>query len=146
MDVEDFRLALARKSAFADDHGGARCLGELLTFIERGDCPPSWVDPTGEHRKTFNNGRSAIIKVVAEVVGEDKNMAVLWDDSDPQKPGGAFVEQMVSWIRSRGDLQGSRREDTLACATVCLGNVIRKGEHLDAHSLDVLNTADDAKI
>jgi len=37
---------------------------------------------------------------VVEVSGDDRNLDLLWDDSDDSRPGGEFVSRMVDWIRA----------------------------------------------
>lgn len=93
IDVEDVRLSLARGLAFPDgEHGGVACLSDLLTFVDKGDYPPFWsVESPGDlaaKEKAFDLGKAAIVKAIVEVAGEEKNTDTLWDDSEPDKPGG----------------------------------------------------------
>jgi hypothetical protein len=125
LDDEDVRLSLARGTAFPDEHGGVRCLAEILEFIDLGDYPPLWKDLPGEsvqHERTFDLCKAALIKAVVEIAGEEKSVDVLWDDSDEKQPGGTLVGQMVQWVkRNKG------RDDLLVCATLTLGNLLRHG-------------------
>jgi len=130
LDDEDVRLSLARGTAFPDEHGGVRCLVEILEFIERGDYHPLWKDLPGEsaqRERTFDLCKAALIKAVVEIAGEEKSVDVLWDDSDEKQPGGTLVGQMVQWIKKNKDLKDSNRDDLLVCATLTLGNLLRHG-------------------
>jgi len=133
MDVEDVRLSLARGLTFPGEHGGIACLSDMLTFVDMGEFPPPWHFEPAE-RQTMEKGfafcKAAIIKCVVEVSGDDKNTDILWDDSDDTKPGGEFVDRMVRWIRTHKALKETHRDDLIICATLSLGNVIRR----DAHS------------
>lgn len=129
IDVEDVRLSLARGLTFPDgEHGGVPCLSELLTFVEKGDHPPYW---TTEERlskeKGFDLGKGALVKAIVETAGEEKNTDTLWDESEPEKPGGEFVSRMVEWIRTHRSLKETNRDDLVICATLSLGNICRRG-------------------
>jgi hypothetical protein len=130
LDDEDVRLSLARGLAFPDEHGGVRCLSNILDFIDHGDYHPLWKDLPGEvaqRERSFDFCKAALIKAVIEVAGEEKNGDVLWDDSNPEQPGGALVAQMVQWIKANKDLKDRNRDDLLVCATMTLGNLLRHG-------------------
>lgn len=130
LDDEDVRLSLARGTSFPDEHGGVRCLAEIIEFIERGDYHPLWKDlpgDGGQRERAFDFCKAALIKAVVEVAGEEKNVDVLWDDSDEKQPGGPLVGQMVQWIKKHKDLKDSNRDDLLVCATLTLGNLLRHG-------------------
>lgn len=140
LDVEDARLALARGLAFPEgEHGGVRCLEDILTFVEHGDHPPLWAEElSAEERqrreKAFAFCKAAAIKVVVEVAGDDKNTDVLWDESEPGTPGGPFVWKMVQWLRKHKDLKATGRDDLVICATLSLGNICRR----EAHSITMV--------
>lgn len=130
LDDEDVRLSLARGLAFPDEHGGVSCLAEILEFIDRGDYHPLWSDLPGDgaqRKRTFDFCKAALIKAVVEIAGEEKNVDVLWDDSDEKLPGGALVGKMVQWIKRHKDLKDNNRDDLLVCATLTLGNLLRHG-------------------
>ena len=128
IDVEDVRLSLARGMTFPEEHGGVACLSELLTFVEKGDYPPYWTpEERPSKEKGFDLGKGAIVKAIVEVAGEEKNIDTLWDDSEPDKPGGEFVSRMVGWIRTHTSLKETNRDDLLICATLSLGNICRRG-------------------
>jgi hypothetical protein len=130
LDDEDVRLSLARGTAFPDEHDGVHCLTEMLEFIDRGDYHPLWKDLSGDgtqRERTFDFCKAALIKAVVEIAGEEKNVDVLWDDSDEKQPGGALVGQMTQWIKKHKDLKEDNREDLLVCATLTLGNLLRHG-------------------
>jgi hypothetical protein len=130
LDDEDVRLSLARGTAFPEEHGGVRCLTEILDFIDRGNYPPLWKDLPGDgvqRERTFDFCKAALIKAVVEIAGEEKNVDVLWDDSDEAQPGGPLVGQMAQWIKTHKDLKDSNRDDLLVCATLTLGNLLRHG-------------------
>jgi hypothetical protein len=130
LDDEDVRLSLARGTAFPDEHDGVRCLGEILEFIDRGDYHPLWKDLPGDgvqRERTLDFCKAALIKAVVEIAGEEKNVDVLWDDSDEKQPGGTLVGQMVQWIKTHKDLKDNHRDDLLVCASLTLGNLLRHG-------------------
>ena len=130
MDDEEVRLSLARGLAFPSEHEGMPCLSEMLAFVDRGDYPPYWSEDPAEistRRKSFDHCKAAIIKAIVELSGEEKNTDVLWDDSNPEKPGGEFVDTMVQWIRKHKSLKETNRDDLIICATLSLGNLVRRG-------------------
>lgn len=133
MDLEDIRLALARGLTRADELDGVPCLAEMLRFVAAGDYPPHWAAAPAERaarEKGFDRCKAAVIKAVVEIAGEEKNTEVLWDGADPARPGGVFVERMVSWIREHRDVENPKnRNDLVVCATLSLGNVVRRGAH-----------------
>lgn len=113
----------------------------MLAFIEHGapfHLPSSDATEQESKEKTMGRCKAAIINAVTEVTGDKKNIDVLWDDSDRQRPGGRFVEKMVGWIRDNKHAVVSKaegaRDDLVICASVAVGNVARKGESLLAHS------------
>jgi hypothetical protein len=132
LDAEDIRLSLARGVSFPDgEHGGVRCIEELCAFMERGSYPPYWAfespQEQARRRKAFDFCKAALVKGLVEVAGEEKNTDVLWDDSEKEKPGGSLVSILVSWIKEHKSLGPEAREDLLICATLCLGNLVRRG-------------------
>ena len=130
LDDEDVRLSLARGMTFPDEHDGVRCLAEILEFIDRGDYCPLWKDQpndSAQRERSFDFCKAALIKAVVEIAGEEKNVDVLWDDSDQKQPGGALVAQMVQWIKTHKELKEKNRDDLLVCATLTLGNLLRHG-------------------
>lgn len=128
MDVEDMRLSLARGLTFPAEHGGVPCLSDMLTFIELG--VPFCLSPgdRATRDKAFGQCKAAVIRAVVEVAGDEKNTDVLWDDSDPQMPGGEFVAKLVDWVRTHKNLKEGGRDDLIVCATLSLGNIARRGE------------------
>lgn len=135
LDVEDIRLSLARGMSFPDEHGGIPCLTHMLAFLDRGDYPPFWSSESSGERstmeKSFDFCKAAVVKAVVEVAGDEKNIHTLWDESDAAKPGGAFVNIMVQWIRTHRSLKDTNRDDLIICATLSVGNLVRR----DAHAL-----------
>lgn len=131
IDVEDIRLSLARGMTFPDEHGGVGCLAEILRFIDQGDHHPLWASESQaeqtKKQKAFDLYKAAMVKSVVELAGEEKNTDVLWDESDPEKPGGVFISQMVNWIKSQKNLKEQDRDDLVICATLSLGNLVRFG-------------------
>ncbi|KAF8959042.1 hypothetical protein BDZ97DRAFT_2045486 [Flammula alnicola] len=136
LDVEDFRLELARASCYPEDTKAVPCLTTILHFIEYGAYPPLWKSPIFDDadrknkEKAFDICKAALIKSVVEVFGEEKNEDVLWNDSDPAHPGGLFVERFVQWIKGYIETvearSGSYRDDMAICASLSLGNLVRK--------------------
>ena len=144
LDVEDIRLSLARGLHFPAEHSGVPCLSIILDFIENGTYPLSWnlpvIDAADRKRKSkaFDICKAALIKTVVEVAGEEGNEDVLWDDSEPAKPGGDFVDRMVNWLkRYVNDMDTADRDpekalmadrdDMAICASLALGNLSRRG-------------------
>ena len=129
LDVEDVRLSLARGLTFPDEHDGVPCLSDMLNFLDCGEYPPWWAgDPDrAGYERSFENCKAGIIKAVVEVAGEQKNTDILWDESEDDKPGGEFVSWMIRWIR-KADQKG--KEGLVICATLAVGNLVRRGEVL----------------
>ncbi|KAH7916041.1 hypothetical protein BJ138DRAFT_1229379, partial [Hygrophoropsis aurantiaca] len=142
LDVEDVRLSLARGFQFPAEHNGVPCLSSMLDFIETGNYAPLWyvqddnnlengLSEVRSKEKAFDDCKAAVIKAVVEVSGEDKNVDVLCDDSDEERPGGDFVSRLVGWIRSfvgEGN-HSNARDDLVICATLSLGNLTRREFH-----------------
>ncbi|KDQ33252.1 hypothetical protein PLEOSDRAFT_1099226 [Pleurotus ostreatus PC15] len=145
LDIEDVRLSLARGYNFPAEHGGVPCLSVMLDFIEKGNYPKLWYeedlgwDATDIKRKerAFDICKAAVIKTIVEVAGEEHNDDVLWDDSDPEQPGGPFVCMMVGWIKKyvstktqkSADESAIDRDDLAICACLALGNLARREKH-----------------
>ncbi|KZV72901.1 hypothetical protein PENSPDRAFT_628040 [Peniophora sp. CONT] len=144
MDDEDARLSLARGLMNPDEHGGTACLTDILTFIDSGTHHPLWSalesqQEAARRSKAFDMCKAALVKVVVEVAGEEKNTDVLWDDSDASAPGGAFVTRIVRWIQENAYADFSKpsaRDDLVICATLALGNLVRH----EAHSLAIVSS------
>jgi hypothetical protein len=139
LDVEDFRLELARASCYPEDTKSVPCLITILNFIEHGTYPPLWKNPIfteadrKNKEKAFDICKAALIKAVVEVFGEEKNEDVLWTDANSEQPGGPLVEKFVQWIRGYIEhvavgTSGTARDDMTICASLSLGNLVRKGE------------------
>ncbi|KZT68996.1 hypothetical protein DAEQUDRAFT_727172 [Daedalea quercina L-15889] len=131
LDVDEVRLSLGRVLKSPDgSESGVVCLMDMLTFLDKGDYPPFWSAETQSERASMEKGfdmcKAAIVKAVVEVAGEQNE---LWDDSNPEKPGGEFVHTMVQWIRSHGGLKERHREDLIICATLSLGNLATGDPH-----------------
>ncbi|KAF9653096.1 hypothetical protein BDM02DRAFT_3153321 [Thelephora ganbajun] len=134
LDVEDVRLSLARGLTFPDEHNGIPCLSDMLNFLDCGDYSPWWTDDPDRaaYERSFENCKAGIIRAVVEVAGEQKNTDILWDESEDDKPGGEFVSWMIQWIR-KADQKG--KEGLVICATLAVGNLVRR----EAHSNAVVN-------
>ncbi|KAG7092418.1 hypothetical protein E1B28_008774 [Marasmius oreades] len=137
LDAEDVRLSLARGYQFSAEHQGVPCFGYILDFLEKGAIPPFWnVMPASfdakRKEKAFNMCKAALIKSVVEVVGEERNEHILWDDSELDTPGGEFVTRMVQWLKKfvvdmeSSDGAFSHRTDLVICASLSLGNLARR--------------------
>ena len=139
LDVEEFRLELARSTCYPKKDQPILCLRGILHFIEEGSYPPIWNSPVFEEseRKTkekgFDNCKAALIKAFVEVFGEAKNEDVVWKSDDTIQPGGGLVAKMVQWIKdhvsiaeSTGSLSTVIRDDMTICASLSLGNLARK--------------------
>lgn len=137
LDVEDVRLSLARGFQFPAEHQDVSCLIAMLDFIEHGNYAPLWyvqheasfsMADVRNQEKAFDDCKAAVIKAVVEMSGEDKNIDVLVDESDPTKQGGSYVSRLVNWIRNfvLGGMHGNARDDLVICATLSLGNLVRR--------------------
>lgn len=152
LDVEEFRLELARASCYPEDTKAESCLNTILNFIENGTYPPLWENPVFSEtdrknkEKAFGICKAALIKAIVEVFGEEKNEDVLWVVTDSKQPGGPVVNRLVQWIKGYVETVGLDvgvigRDDMAICASLSLGNLVRKGEHLkrvpdvDSHTL-----------
>lgn len=152
LDVEDFRLELARASCYPEDTNSELCLNTILNFIEHGAYPPLWSNPIFDDterknkEKAFDICKAALIKAVVEVFGEEKNEDALWISSDSKQPGGPVVAKFVQWIKGYVEqvevgAMGSVRDDMTICASLSLGNLVRKGEFhatIIEHSYELL--------
>jgi len=96
LDVADVRLSLARGFTFPAEHYDVPCFSIMLDFVEKGTYAPLWYvqSETGLERgdvskkeKAFDDCKAAVIKAVVEVSGDDRNLDLLWDDSDDSRPG-----------------------------------------------------------
>ena len=138
LDVEDVRLSLARGLTFPEEHNGIPCLSDMLNFLDSGEYPPWWADDPDRagYERTFENCKAGIIRAVVEVAGEQKNTYILWDESEDDKPGGEFVSWMIRWIRET-DQKG--KEGLVICASLAIGNLVRRGEIFTLVSSPSLN-------
>jgi hypothetical protein len=116
----------------------------MLEFVEKGQYAPLWYvqSETGleggdvsKKEKAFDDCKAAVIKAVVEVSGDDRNLDLLWDDSDDSRPGGEFVSRMIDWIRAFVSDGDNDRDDLVICATLSLGNITRGGTYLTCRRL-----------
>ncbi|KZT26246.1 hypothetical protein NEOLEDRAFT_1132274 [Neolentinus lepideus HHB14362 ss-1] len=132
LDVEDIRLALARSTNINGSAGAQSSLAAILDFIERGEHPPVWNTEYSEEERasrvrSFGMYKAALVKVIVEVAGDDKNEDVLWEKGAGDD---TFVGRMVSWIRTHKDLTTENaRDDLIICSTLSLGNILRQERH-----------------
>jgi hypothetical protein len=144
LDVADVRLSLARGFTFPSEHHDVPCFSVMLEFVEKGRYAPLWYvkSETGleggdvsKKEKAFDDCKAAVIKAVVEVSGDDRNLDLLWDDSDDSRPGGEFVSRMIDWIRAFVSDGNNDRDDLVICATLSLGNITRGGTYLTCRRL-----------
>ena len=131
MDVEDVRISLARGLSLNEP---PHCLSIMLNFIEKAEYPAEWVNSatnqseSAKMKRVVDLCKTAVIRAVVEVSGEDDNLNVLWDVKQSE---GIFVSRLLQWIKdARDSNSGSIRDDLVICATLCLGNLVRGGELL----------------
>lgn len=149
LDVADVRLSLARGFTFPSEHLDVPCFSIMLDFVEKGRYAPLWYvqsesglegGDVSKKEKAFDDCKAAVIKAVVEVSGDDRNLDLLWDDSDDSRPGGEFVSRMIDWIRAfvsdGGGTHGIDRDDLVICATLSLGNITRGGMYLTNCHMD----------
>ncbi|KAL5529049.1 hypothetical protein ACEPAG_5023 [Sanghuangporus baumii] len=121
MDIEDVRLDLARGIAENEE---PPCLALMLDFIESAEYLPFWEEhdlPTEEvnrWKRAVDFCKTAVIRSVVEVAGEDGNLDVLWNDSVEES---AFVSRLLSWLQAT-----QSHDDLVICATLSLGNLVRQ--------------------
>ncbi|KAG1827362.1 uncharacterized protein BJ212DRAFT_1311768 [Suillus subaureus] len=127
LDVADVRLSLARGFTFPAEHHDIPCFSAMLDFSENG----LEGGDISKKEKAFDDCKAAVIKAVVEVSGDERNLDLLWDDSDDAQPGGEFVSRMIDWIRAfvSGETPGNGRDDLVICATLSLGNITRGESH-----------------
>lgn len=134
LDVEDVRLALARGFQDPDaEHSGVPCLSHMLDFVEHGGYPPTWSTTFDEaelrqKQNALNICKSAVVKAIVEMSGEERNEQILFTPTDN---GGPYVERMVGWIKSfvsradEAEEDDLPRDDLVICASLSLGNLAR---------------------
>ncbi|KAH9484292.1 hypothetical protein JR316_0003773 [Psilocybe cubensis] len=147
LDVEDFRLELARAMCYPTSSKAIPCLTVILDFIEYGTYSPLWANPMFEDverknkEKAFDICKAALIKAIVEVFAEEKNEEILWTNDTIEQSGGPFVARLVQWIKRYVEAQeikdtssiaGSGRDDMAICASLSLGNLIRKAPYATA--------------
>ena len=127
MDVEDVRLALARGMALNEQ---PPCLALMLDFIESAEYIPGWQDsgvPPEEvkrWRHAVDLCKTAIIRSVVEISGEEANLDVLWDYAMPEH---GFTSRLVKWLKVDNGTSGPAHDDLVICASLGLGNLVRRG-------------------
>ncbi|TFK54932.1 hypothetical protein OE88DRAFT_1710689 [Heliocybe sulcata] len=132
LDVEDIRLALARSTNFDGSSEVPSSLAVILDFIERAEHPPIWESEYSEEERakrsrSFDMYKAALVKVIVEVAGDDRNEDVLWEKGTGDD---TFIGRMVSWIRTHKDLTAVNvRDDLIICSTLSLGNILRQEKH-----------------
>ncbi|KAL5533312.1 hypothetical protein ACEPAF_5088 [Sanghuangporus sanghuang] len=121
MDIEDVRLDLARGMAENEE---PPCLALMLDFIESAEYLPFWEEhdlPTEEvnrWKRAVDFCKTAVIRSVVEVTGEDGNLDVLWNDAVQES---AFVSRLLSWLQAT-----QSHDDLVICAALSLGNLVRQ--------------------
>ena len=111
-------------------------LTQLLRFIERGESLSDWSEESESDRKgwekTLGFCKGAIIRGIVNLAGEEGQFNVLWGQNGPHE--GWFVQKMIHWIKDYPAAVEARRDeerdDLAICATLCLGNLARKGRFL----------------
>ena len=104
----------------------------MLDFVEFGEYPPYWSEEPKSDIDAWKNivdlCKTAVIKTIVEVAGDEKNLEVLWDPTNPT----GFVARMIRWLHSTKDTEPSAiRDDLVICSSLSLGNLARKGEISD---------------
>lgn len=128
MDIVDVRIALARGMV---DNEEPACLRVMLDFIEFGDYVPGWEnsglgsEEVARWKRAVDLCKTAVIKAVVELSGEEANLTVLWDLANPQ---GGFVARMLKWLQD-ASTSTDVRDDLVICSTLSLGNLVRRESH-----------------
>lgn len=129
MDIEDARLALARGMAFDEQ---PPCLAPMLDFIESAEYMPNWEESLATEadikrwRRAVDICKTAVIRATVEVSGEEENLDVLWDSAMPEN---GFVSRLTRWLQ-----KDHAPEDLVICATLSLGNLVRRGKAINQES------------
>ena len=129
LDSEDVQVFLAQTAAAFDPshESGSSLIKYILDFVEFGGYPPYWSRETPSERvkreKAFDMCKAAIIKAVVEVTGALRCIDILWDIG---QENGWFVSRLIRWVRTNVT---STRDDLVICATLCLGNLARRGAY-----------------
>jgi Rap1 GTPase-GDP dissociation stimulator 1 len=125
LDSEYVQVSLAETVSSASHVTGPCLIKSILDFVEFGNYPPYWSKETPSERakreKEFDMCKAAIIKAIVEVTGALRCIDILWDLNSPD---GWFVSRLIRWIRTNIT---STRDDLMVCATLCLGNLARRG-------------------
>lgn len=149
LDVEDVRQELARATCYPAPDKPKPCLDAILDFIEYGCYPDEWKNPIFDDvdrkskEKAFDICKAALIKAVVEVFAEEKNEEILWKNDDAEHPGGALIEKLVQWVKGYLESLDAKeatnlhdRDDMAICASLSLGNIIRKGTQISRAYFD----------
>ena len=127
IDSEDTRTAIAQSITLAPN---VSPFHRLLQFVELGDYPTYWgrdgPSDLSKRQKQFDLYKSAAIKVIVSVAGENSAETTLWD-AESHPPGGALVSKMVSWVKKASEAPETRRDDLVICGALTLGNLVRNG-------------------
>ncbi|KDQ07955.1 hypothetical protein BOTBODRAFT_38392 [Botryobasidium botryosum FD-172 SS1] len=134
LDVADARISLAQGAANGIDDESTPPLKQLTRFVEDARPPPYWASsPEGDRKrweKTLSTCKGAIVKTIIAIAGDDTNMALLWGSEE--ESGGWFVKKMIEWVPAaytNVDASPEIRDDLSICATLTLGNIIRKDSY-----------------
>lgn len=128
MDVEDVRTSLARGLSTNER---PHCFSTMLDFIEQAQYPHEWVNSIVNHgevakmKRVLDLCKTAVIRAVVEVSGEDDNLNILWDI---RREESGFISRLLRWIKEAHDVKSDTvKDDLVICATLCLGNMVRGG-------------------
>lgn len=137
LDSEDVQMFLSQTVACdASQESNPTLLKYILDFVEFGDYPPYWSKEMPSERakreKEFDMCKSAIIKAIVEVTGALRCIVILWDLNSPN---GWFVSRLIRWVQT--NIKGTR-DDLVVCATLCLGNLARRGMYRALHQMSNL--------
>ena len=131
LDSEDVQAYLAQTATSDPSQCSPALIKDILDFVEFGNYPPYWSreipSEKAKREKEFDMCKAAIIKTVVEVTGALQCINVLWDLNTPT---GWFVSRLIRWIQTNVT---SPRDDLVVCATLCLGNLARRGVYYALH-------------
>ena len=121
MDIEVVRFDLAGGMAEGEEPS---CLALMLDFVESAEYLPFWEDGVSteevkRRKRAVDFCKTAIIRSIVEVAGEDSNSDALWRDSVQES---VFVSRLLGWLQAT-----HTHYDLVICATLSLGNLVRQG-------------------
>lgn len=140
LDSKEFRIASLAdvRPALASYHS---VLAFLVHFVDVAEPPSAWSwdrddadslppkpsDEEGakEAASTFARAKAAVARAVVSIVGEDENMATLFEGNTTTNIDNWFINTMKQWM----ERNSKDRDDLVSTAMLAIGNLARKDSH-----------------